>query len=188
MSVCFGGSRSLSSSFASFVASVVVALGEPGVVVGCAAGADALVVSAALAAGLPLSVFAVGGPDASGFWSGSAPFSLLRSAASVPGARVAWWSGGGLRVPLRARLIRRSVSALVGCSALVLFLASPSSRGSLAVASVAAGRGLPVFAFSCGFSDPPAPLRGCAGRWVSFSLVGFSAWRWDPAAEQISFF
>jgi hypothetical protein len=187
MSVCFGGSRSLSSSFAPLVAAVVRSLGGAGVSVGCAAGADELVLRSALAADLPLSVCAVGGPDGAGFWSGSAPVGLLRFAVEF-GAWVRWWAGGGARVPLRARLISRSGAALVGASSFVLFLASPGSAGSLAVAGVAVGRGLPVFAFSCGFSGCPAAPRGCAGAWSPCVLADRPAWRWLPEGEQLPLF
>jgi hypothetical protein len=181
--VAFGGSRSLSSSFAPLVARVVAALGGGGVSVGCAAGADQAVVVAALAAGLPLSVFAVGSSSGAGFWSGSAPLSLLRSCPSV-----VWSAGGSAAVPFRARLLRRSLAALAGCSSLVLFLASPSSAGSLAVAGAAVSRGLPVFAFSCGFAGAPLAPRGCAGAWVACVVAGVSAWRWSPAGAQLALF
>ena len=99
MKIYFGGSRSLSPSFFSFVAGVVgLALRRGfGVSVGCAAGADATVVRAVLrfaSAASRLSVAAVGSSCGAGFWRGSAPLSLLRSVASR-GAAVVWsamWS------------------------------------------------------------------------------------------------
>lgn len=191
-SVAFGGSRALSASFAPLVASVVsaaVASGA-GVRVGCAAGADRLVLSSALRApgGVrSLSVFAVGAASGAGFWSGSAPVSLLRAAVSV-GASVSWLAGGALSVPLRARLFGRSVACVSGAGAAVFFLASPSSAGSLAVAGAAVGGGVPVFAFSCGFSGAPCPPRGCAGAWSPSSFLGFPCWVWVPAAVQASLF
>lgn len=187
-SVCFGGSRSLSSSFAPLVRSVVRSLGAAGVSVGCARGADELVLSAALADRLPLRVAAVGAADGAGFWSGSAPFSLLRSAARAPGCFVAWLAGGDLRVPLRGRLISRSAFALEGCSGFVVFLASPDSPGSLAVAALAVGRGLPVSAFCCGFDGPPASPRGCAGVWCRAVVADRAAWRWVPEGAQLPLF
>ncbi len=184
--VCFGGSRSLSPSFAPLVSAVVSSvLASSAVSVGCAAGADALVVGAALAAApRSLRVFCVGDPSGSGFWSGSAPLALLRSAAAA-GASVSWAAGGGAAVPFRARLLRRSLAALAGASSFVVFLSSPSSPGSLRVAAAAAARGLPVFAFPCGFPGAPAPLAGCAGFWSQASFVGFPCWRWSPG--QLSF-
>ncbi len=180
--VYLGGSRNLSQNQNAVVAQVVWPIQAAGLTVhvGCAAGADSLVIKAA-APGL-LSVFAAGGSCGSGFWAGSAPLSLLRS---VSGS-VSWWAGGGAAVPLKARLIKRSVAGFFSCAEAVFFLASPSSSGSLAVAARAVKAGLPVFAFCCGFAGPPAPLAGQAGQWVTSSFSGFSCWQWQPA--QASFF
>jgi hypothetical protein len=103
------------------------------------------------------------------------------------------WSAGGpvsgpLALPLKARLFRRSQAALTGCSASVFFLASPGSSGSLAVAAFAARAGQPVFAFSCGFSGPPAALRGQAGSWQPGQFAGQACWSWRPAAVQARLF
>jgi len=98
--------------------------------------------------------------------------------AACAGASVRWLAGGSLAVPLVARLMRRSRAALHGCSASAFFLASPGSPGSLAVAGHAVAAGQPVFAF-CPFI-PSAP-RGCAGRWVAASFLGFPCWQWLPA-------
>jgi hypothetical protein len=78
--------------------------------------------------------------------------------------------------------MQRSQAALAGCSASVFFLASPASPGSLAVAGHAVAAGQPVFAF-CPFV-PSAP-RGCAGRWVSSSFLGFACWSWAPAQGRL---
>lgn len=183
--VVFGGSRSLPVSFAPLVRSVVAAVlaaGAPFVSVGCAAGADAFCLSAALALGAAprVRLFCLGASSGAGFWSGSAPFALLRSAAAA-GAAVSWSAGGGSAVPFRARLLRRSLACLPGCSSAVFFLASPSSPGSLRVAAAAARAGLLVFAFPCGFSGAPAPLAGLAGAWVPSVFRGFSCFSWVPA-------
>lgn len=184
--VLFGGSRSLSGAFAALVRSVVAAVVSAGgsLSVGCAAGADQAVVSSALSLGAAARVrlFCVGSSSGAGFWSGSAPFSLLRSAAAA-GASVAWSAGGGAAVPFRARLLRRSLAALAGCSSAVFFLASPSSPGSLRVAAAAVAAGVPVFAFSCGFAGAPAPLAGVAGAWVPGSFSGFPCWSWSAPAQ-----
>jgi predicted Rossmann fold nucleotide-binding protein DprA/Smf involved in DNA uptake len=185
MSVHLGGSRSLSSSpIVGQVVRAVLASGQA-VHVGCAVGADQQVVQAALAAGGQsfLVVFAVFSSSWLGAWSGSAVGAVM--AAAQAGASVSWLAGGGLQLPLVARLIRRSQAALAGCSASVFFLASPSSSGSLAVAGHAVAAGQPVFAF-CSFL-PQAP-RGQAGRWVSSSFMGFSCWLWQPVAVQQSLF
>jgi len=195
VSVLFGGSRSLPASFAPLVSRVVGAVlaGPQSVSVGCAAGADALALSAALAA-LPgssafarLALFCVGSASGSGFWSGSAPWSLLSAAAAR--CRVFWFAGGGPEVPFRARLLRRSLAALAGCSSAVFFLSSPSSSGSLSVAAAAVRAGQPVFVFSCGFSGPPAPLSSVpAGSWSPSAFLGFPCWSWVPTAAQLSLF
>ena len=183
--VMFGGSRSLPAiPFFPLVQAVVSSWLSAGgqVSVGCAAGADQLVISSVLSAGWAsvLSVFAVGASSGAGFWSGSAPLSLLVSAAAA-GASVRWLAGGGPQVPFRARLLKRSLAALAGCSTAVFFLASPSSPGSLRVAAAAAQQGLRVFAFSCGFTCAPLPLAGCAGAWVFSSFCGFPCWAWRSA-------
>ena len=174
-----GGSRSLASP--ALVAPVVRAILASGqqIHVGCARGADQAVIQSALS--IPgghssLFVFAAFGPGGAGAWSGSAVSSV--QAAARAGASVSWLAGGSLAVPLVARLMRRSRAALHGCSASVFFLASPSSPGSLAVAGHAVAAGQPVFAF-CPFI-PSAP-RGCAGRWVAASFLGFPCWQWLPA-------
>ena len=183
--VCFGGSRALSSAFAPLVSRVVGAVVARGalVSVGCASGADAFVVSAVLSAGSAslLRVCAVGSASGAGFWRGSCSLALLRSAGAA-GARVLWLAGGGLAVPLRARLFARSLSSLRGCGCAVFFLASASSSGSLAVAAAAAASGLPVFAFSCGFAGAPSPLAGVSGRWSPASFLGFRCWAWLSVA------
>lgn len=191
-SVAFGGSRSLGFGAAPLVASVVGAVLAAGasVSVGCAVGADAVAIGAVLAAGCAsrLSVFAAfaaplpGAGFARGAWSGSAVGSVL--AAVRAGARVSFLAGGGLAVPLRARLLSRSVAcvrSVAPAGACVFFLASPSSPGSLRVAAFAAGLGLPVFAFACGFAFAPAPLAGCAGSWVASSFAGSPCWAWSAA-------
>lgn len=189
--VLFGGSRSLSPSFSSLVSSAVSAVLCAGgnISVGCASGADSLVVSAALAFPAPAGSFrlsAVGSSDGTGFWSGSAPLSLLRSVAAA-GFPIAWVAGGSPSVPFRARLFRRSLAALAGCAAAVFFLAAPDSSGSLSVAAASASTGARVSVFCCGFSGPPAPLgSGCVGSWVSAAApvslpAGCCFFRWVPA-------
>lgn len=190
--VGFAGSRSLSSSFAPLVSSVVAAVLSAGrrVAVGCALGADSLVLSSvpASAAGR-LSVFAAFGSGGAGSLAVVSAVAAV-SAAAAAGASVSWLAGGPLSLPLRVRLASRSAalvrSVAVGGpgSALVVFLASPSSRGSLAAACLAARFGLPVFAFCCGFAGPP-PLLSPGGLW---SVVGgsgpfASAWRWSASAQ-----
>jgi hypothetical protein len=81
-------------------------------------------------------------------------------------------------------LLRRSVAALRDASCFVIFLASPSSHGSLRVAAEAARSDIAVFAFACYLpSSAPAPLAGCAGAWLAAKFCGFSCWRWSPSGD-----
>lgn len=178
-----GGSRSLPQAAAPAIAQVLASLPAP-FHVGCARGADALVISACLAAGYPLRVFAIGDQSGAGFWSGSA-LPVVHQAATA-GAPVAWLAGGHLQIPLRARLIRRSLAALAGCQRAVFFLVAPASPGSLRVAAAAVRARVQVVAVPCGFSCPPAPLAGCAGAWQPTILAGLPAYTWQPA--QTKFF
>jgi hypothetical protein len=170
---------------ARLVAAVAAAGGS--VAVGCAAGVDQLALSASLACGAPLSVFCAGGPRGGGFWSGSAPLSLLRSAAAA-GASVAWWAGGPSSVGLPSRL-RGRAAALLSCVAfrrgLVVGLVHGgwrASPGSWRALRLAAGRGLPVVVFPLGAF--PLPALG-AGSWAPCAAgpLWGGAWRWVPAAR-----
>jgi hypothetical protein len=174
VAIHFGGSRSLCSASAAVAQAVSQVLAVGAVVrVGCAIGADAQVIQAALAAGAAsrLTVFAAFGQGGAGAWSGSA-VSVVQAAAAA-GAAVVWWAGGPASLPLRARLLRRSVAALSGCAASVFV--SPGS-GSLAVAAQAAQRGQPVFVLAA--SAAPLPLARCAGAWSPSSFAGLPAWQW----------
>lgn len=123
--VMLAGPRGLVAGAAD-IAPVVSTLVRAGVrlVTGCAKGADALAIRAALALGpdgaAALDVLAAHGPiapswpsaryTAPGAWSGS---SLADVAAAVfAGASVSWWAGGGPDLDLRARLARRSRAGL----------------------------------------------------------------------------
>ena len=188
-SVYFGGSRSLSPSpLLAQVVGAVLASGAP-VHVGCSAGADAQVIACALRSSSfqQVRVFAAFGapvpsPALVGLlFPGSCSVSAVRvvHAWAQAGGSVSWLAGGSLAAPMAARLIRRSLAALGGCSAAVFF--APGS-GSLAVASHALKAGIPVFAFG----PMPAAIPGAAGCWVSSSFFGFSCWQWSAA--QMSLF
>lgn len=183
--VLFCGSRGLAGAgFSALVGRVVASVLASGraVRVGCCLGADAAVLSAVLQQGgaSRLSVFSAFGPGGQGACSLSA-VSLVASCAAA-GVSVRWWAGGGPRVPLRARLVARSValssSPLAG---VVAFFASPGSAGTWLACSRAASAGIRVVAFSVGFVGAPAPLG--AGAWVPSGLSGVwsLAWRWVPA-------
>ncbi len=152
--VGFSGSRRLSLSFAPAVAGVVGSVLAAGcsVVVGCAPGADAFVRSAALGA-LVFSVAAFG--------SGRGAFAA-RSVALVR-AVAAGGSGSGFvvfpSVPCPAGLSPSARSSACFCG---------FGSGSWASAAFAAGLGLPLVVFPCGFSGLPA-----WGHWVS---AGSGVW------------
>jgi hypothetical protein len=169
--VGFCGSRALpaSAEISALVSGVVgsVSAGVPrrNVAVGCATGADALVISTALAAGAAsrLHVFAAFGPVSSSWPTAlvSAPgaSSSVSSVSGVAeafaaGAFVSWWAGGGPAVPLAGRLASRS-TALIS-----------------AVAASGAGRGFVGFVSSpcpSGLSPSPAPS-------ACFSISGSGSW------------
>jgi len=174
------GSRSLSPEGLALVGPVCRALVASGnsLAVGCATGADAAV----LAAGLPMSAVhclaAFGpGPGFAGAWRGSAAPVVGGFAAS--GGRVSWLAGGPLSVPLRVRLTSRTSAVVAAASSgLVVFFGSPSSRGSALAARLAVRRGLPVWAFACGFPASQLPALG-SGAWVLVSpgpLSGSVLW------------
>ncbi|NCC94240.1 MAG: hypothetical protein EOM10_13315 [Opitutae bacterium] len=179
--IMLAGSRDLAPGAAN-IAAVVSALVADGahLVTGCATGADAQVIRAALARGAPgamaLSVLAAHGPvspsvpgsrySAPGSWSGSALAAV--AAAQRAGASVSWWAGGGPDIALRARLARRSLAAvrLVAASSLGSGLIAWPSRlppypfqagpwpscgsGTWASAAAAARLGVPVAVFPVG--------------------------------------
>ena len=187
--VAVAGSRALSGAGLALVGPVcrsVVASGRS-LVVGCATGADAAVLSA----GLPVSAvrcFAAfgSGPCYAGAWRGSATPAVGRYAAS--GGRVVWLAGGPVSVPLRARLASRTSAVVSAASAgCVVFFGSPVSRGSALAGRLAVGRGLPVFGFPLGFSGGFLPSLG-SGFWLPFNGSGpwVSAWVWQ--SSQLGFF
>ena len=156
--VMLGGSRALAWDWFSLVDRVAADILAAGfnVSVGCAAGADLWSLKAAL----------IRNPS--------------RVRISCVGASVSWGEGGPGSLPFRARLMRRSMAALDGCSAAVFFLAARSSAGSLAVAAQAVEDHIPVFAYACGFDAPPAPPRSCYGEWIRSPFFGSEAWLWRP--------
>lgn len=123
------------------------------------------------------------------------------AAALLAGAEVRWWAGGPASVPLRARLVGRSLACVRAAarsgpgSGLVAFVAQPPPRpfaagawpscgsGSWASAAAAARLGLAVFVVPvgalAGVSVSSLPALAGRGAWVPVSAgvvsVGF---RW----------
>ncbi len=113
------GSRSLPASAGGLVSRVCAALVRFGgsLVVGCAAGADSLVLSTALSGGaVPVSsvrclaAFGVGGVGSAGAASAVSVVAAFASA----GGSVEWLTGGALSVPVRGAL-GGSFSFCCGC-------------------------------------------------------------------------
>lgn len=187
MSIYFGGSRHISQIPPQVIPQVLQA-GQV-VHVGCCVGADALCIQSSLCSSLfsqvrVFSIFSQSGAGACGF----SAVQVVQSFAAAGGA-VQWLAGGSLSVPLVARLIRRSVAALAGCSSAVFF--SPRS-GSLAVASHAVQSGILVFALGA----MPAAIPSQAGHWckVSASVIvpslsscpaGAFCWQWHSAQASL---
>lgn len=174
----FGGSRNLSQKYASQVAQVVqVSLAAGASVrVGCAVGADQFVIHSAVSQPQNLEIFAQFAPSGAGAFSGSAVLSV--AVAQELGASVSYLAGGSLAVPLRARLLRRSIAALRGCSFAVFFLAYPGKSGSLNTAAQAATMGIPVYVFPLGFPGQPTALKHLPGAWQQSSFAGFPCLQW----------
>lgn len=171
--VYFGGGRQcVSSPLIGQVVAAVLARGAC-VSVGCAVGADALVIQSVLSQGAASSlvVHSAFASSGAGSFSGSA-VSVVQGAA-LSGASVSWLAGGALSVPLVQRLMVRSVVGLSGSSAALFF--SPGI-GSLKVAGQAVKRNIPVYVFG---SRPAASPRGCVGQWLQVRLSGFLCWRWS---------
>ena len=184
--VGFCGSRSLPASALPLVSSVVSSVlsgSSASLAVGCSVGADALVLSSVPRGSLSrVSVFAAFARSGVGSCSLSAVPAVV--AALRSGASVRWWAGGGGAVPLRVRLASRSVTLvrfLAGAQspALVCFLSSPRSRGSLLACRLAARLGVSVFVFCVGFSPSRLPCLG-RGSWAPVSLPVRAAACWVP--------
>jgi len=171
-SVYVGGSRSLVPSAPAGVALArfVGSLGSRPIRVGCASGADALALASAPVPSV-LSVFAQFSSSGAGAFGSSAVSAVF--SARARGASVSFLAGGSLSVPVRARLIRRSVAGFSGAGVAVFF--APGS-GSLAVARRALAASVPVLVWAGG-SAPSLP--GFVPSRVSF--CGLSFWFFSPA-------
>jgi hypothetical protein len=184
VSVLFCGSRSF-SSFPVVQGPVSRWLSSGGgVVCGASAGADALVVRAALAAGGASSLRVLAAFASSGAGAGSCSSLSAARAASAAGAAVVWLAGGPLSVPFRARLAGRTASAAALAGGGVVFSSGgPLGPGSSLAVSCLVARGCPVWLFS----PSPAPFRGHAGAWVPSVFCGLSCFRFTPAQFSFGF-
>ncbi len=166
--VAVAGSRNLSASDSALVVRVAsdLAAGGASFVVGCCSGADAALLSAVPGSVPPSLVrcFSAFGPGGQGAGPASAVAQVTQFA--TVGGSVSWWAGGSVSVPLWVRLANRTKTVINSASSgLVIFFASPNSRGSLLACRCAVSRGLPVLAFPVGFSTEELPVLG-AGQWI----------------------
>lgn len=176
--VAVAGSRALPASGSALMVRVVseLAAGGASFVVGCCSGADAALLSAVPGSVPPslVSCLAAFGPGG----VGAGQFSAVGQVAEFAqvGGSVHWWAGGAASVPLHVRLASRTRAVIGSASVgLVVFFASPSSRGSLLACRCALSRGLPVVAFPVRFSVDRLPLLG-AGFWVPVGQFGGFKW------------
>jgi len=181
--VAFAGSRFLSPESCLLVGRVAgtVVKTRRSLSVGCCIGADAAVLSAPnLRVGMIHCFSAFGPGGEGGDRSVSAIFTV--SAFVSNGGEVYWLAGGPLSVPFRERLAART-AAVVGAAtdACVVFFSTPKSPGTTLAASIAASRGLPLFAFPCGISPKQLPIVS-AGSWkqVGGSGIWAQSFRWSP--------
>ena len=181
--VAVAGSRSLPAESSPLVAAVCRSLVASGrsLAVGCATGADAAALASVPVAAVRCFAAFGPGPGFAGSWRGSAAPAIGRFAAA--GGRVVWLAGGPVSLPLRLRLAARTRAVVAEASAgCVVFFGLPTSRGSALAASLAVGRGLPVFAFPVGFPGLLLPSLG-SGQWAPFeggAGVWAGAWVWRP--------
>lgn len=200
--VAFSGSRSVSSPALAAAASIAVreVVAAGGLLsVGCCVGADAAVLNSAVSLKVApsVSVYAAFGPNASGAVSLSNRGGVSRALDS--GATVHWWAGGDQNVPLRARLVNRSLACIRSASVLVAFVVGPlpvpfivgrssswpwaGGSGSWSSVGAAALLGHPVvlvpLGWSAGASALPALPSPCGGSWSGGPWVG--SWLWSPS-------
>jgi len=187
--VVFAGSRSLRPEYVPLVGRVVTACVEVGTAkfaVGCAAGVDAAVLSALIAARQApfVSVFAVGSKRGEGFPTLYTPL-LIRNAEAA-GCQVVWLAGGELEKPLSKRLYARTarcVRSIKGYPGGVLcaFFGAGPSHGTVFACKVAQSCGLTVVAFNCGGEIPSLPG---GGRWVAAPAPFSGGLVWKPNGRQ----
>ena len=176
-SIYFGGSRALPSDQAGLIGLVVdqAIYHCKKIHVGCCLGADQFVALAALGSRASfLSVFAICNSLGVGMCNLTSGIPFL---AQSLGAGVHFLAGGNLSLPLKVRLIKRSIAAMQGCESAVFF--SPGS-GSLTVAAKAVERSIPVYAFTAD-QFPPHQIPGCVGHWEKGLFFTMPCWQWQPA-------
>lgn len=184
--VLVGGSRVLTPSASLAVRAVVRALAPVrplSFACGCSTGADAAFLIALCQSGAAarLRVFAAFGSSGEGALTSSAVSAVV--VAGRAGAAVRYNAGGGIEVPPRARLVKRTAAAVAASSAGVFVLSEPESRGSLLAVRALWRRGCPALVLpTCAVL--PLPLPECSnGEWVedfgASLLFGWLTVRWE---------
>jgi len=200
-SVAICGSRSLPSSASALVTQVTQSLlsANRSISVGCATGADQAVIYACIAHGplFSLSIYAIGGQCGSGFAGSVSALNTVNQAASS-GASVHWWSGGNQSVPVRQRLVSRSLACAGSAQSLVGFVTLPPSQtwsgsglwrscgsGTWSTVAAANARGIPVVVFPVG-AWFPLPHLPVPGTWVvAGNGIWSKAFRFVPAQSNL---
>jgi len=191
--VGFFGSRDLPQAWYPSITAAVAAFAGAGrtIATGCAVGADAVSLAAALQLAGParVTVYTAFDRFGRGAWRMSNVDGVR--AADLAGADVHWLAGGSLLFPLVTRLRMRSRAMVAGVtpaqltdrhSGIVGWITAlpPRSPGSWATVRFAAHCGLRVVLFNVGWAMRLAPLLG-PGRWVS---AGGGIWTnaclWQP--------
>ena len=183
--VAVAGSRALPASGRALVVRMASDLAVRGAsfVVGCCSGADAALLSAVPGSVPPSLVRCLASFGPGGVGSGSYSAVSMVSRFTGLGGSVQWWAGGPVSLPLWVRQADRTRAVVGSANAgLVVFFASPRSRGSLLACRCALSRGLPVLAFPVGFSGSELPLPG-PGVWVSSG--GYGGFKWASKQENI---
>ncbi len=175
--VGFFGSRNLHPGYAGSVSSAVGVFARAGrtIATGCAVGADAYALSAALASAGPgrTTVFCAFDSDGKGSWGKSNVEGV--QAAAAHGADVRWLAGGPLTSNLVWRLVNRSrrmVDSISGGlrdehSGIVGWITAPppGSPGSWGTINTAVALGLRVAVFNVGWGVSLLPsIQG--GSWI----------------------
>lgn len=190
--VGFYGSRNLVGAGVVQIGVAVGAFARAGrdIATGCAVGADAVALAAALSSAGPsrTHIYAAFDEFGRGAWRMSNVKAVLMAAAA--GADVHWLAGGPLTYSLVYRLAARSRKMVAGVtggpqdvhSGIVGWITAPppGSPGSWGTVRFAAGVGLRIVVCNVGWPSALLPVLG-AGAWVPAGTgLWASAWLWKP--------
>ena len=175
--VGFYGSRGLPASYAGAIADAVARFAAAGrtIATGCAVGADAYALAAALESAGPGRTVVFAAFDASGAGSWAQSNVAAVQAAAARGATVYWLAGGPLTHRLVWRLANRSKAMVQSLSTLGydehsglvgwVTRAPPGSPGSWGTVREAIARRLRCVVFPTGWDVRLAPIYA-PGRWI----------------------